>query len=154
MARLRSRRLEPRRSAVATLDLLMGPTDAPWGYTVEELEILWEQRRDEIMAGRHGRHDGRRPWAWWAFEAREPQPWNLDTGWADETVRLAELGELTAAELAALHEAATEARLRIGTDSEKISGGWRQTPGAVSMDARDVELWERVEAALSNQARS
>jgi hypothetical protein len=72
----------------------------------------------------------------------------------DETVRLAELGELTAAELAALHEAATEARLRIGTDSEKISGGWRQTPGAVSMDARDVELWERVEAALSNQARS
>jgi hypothetical protein len=90
----------------------------------------------------------------WAFEAREPQPWNLDTGWADETVRLAELGELTAAELAALHEAATEARLRIGTDSEKISGGWRQTPGAVSMDARDVELWERVEAALSNQARS
>jgi hypothetical protein len=48
----------------------------------------------------------------------------------------------------ALREAANEARLRIGTDSEHSSGGWRGTPGAVSVDARDVEMWERVEAAL------
>jgi hypothetical protein len=69
-------------------------------------------------------------------------------GVGDETVRLAELGELTAEELAALREEANEARLRVGTDAERISGGGRNTPGAVSMDAQAVELWERVEAAL------
>jgi hypothetical protein len=69
-------------------------------------------------------------------------------GVGDETVRPAELGELTDEELAALPEDANEARLRIGTDAERIFGGWRNTPGAGSMDAQAVELWERVEAVL------
>jgi hypothetical protein len=62
-------------------------------------------------------------------------------------VRLAELGELTADEIAALREKATEAQLRIGTDSEHISGGWRDSPPAVSMDKCAVEVWKRVTAA-------
>jgi hypothetical protein len=73
--------------------------------------------------------------------------WGRVEGVGDETVRLAELGELTAEELAALGEEANEARLRVGTDDEQISGGGRNTPRAVSVDVRAVELWERVEAA-------
>lgn len=73
-----------------------------------------------------------------------------EAGQADEAVRLAELRELTDAELAVPRERATEAWLRIGTDAEHISGGWRQTRVAVSMEARDVELWERIETALEH----
>jgi hypothetical protein len=138
-----------------TFDLLIGPTDAPGEYTIEELELLWERHGPEIMAGPHGRHGGTRPWAWWVFEAGEEQPspvWDSETrqweGEGDETVRLVELGELTDAELAALREQANEARLRMGTRAERISGGWRDMAGAVLVDAEAVDLWERVEAAL------
>jgi hypothetical protein len=123
--------------------------------TVEELELAWAARKDEIMATQ--RRDGRRPWAWWAFELGEEQPqerWNPDggpggriEGEGDETVRLAELGELTADELAALSEEANEAKLRIGTDSERISGGWRKY--GVSLDQQTVDLWEAVESAMA-----
>jgi hypothetical protein len=114
-----------------TFDLLMGPTDAPGEYTVEELGVLWERHGPEIMAGRHGRHDGTRPWAWWVFEAGEEQPgpvWNSETcqweGEGDETVRLVELGELTDAELAALREQANEARLcmALGPSGSRADG--------------------------------
>lgn len=92
------------------------------------------------MAGPQGRCDGWRPWAWWAFEAGEQRP-DPD----GETVRLAQLGELTAEELAVLREEALEARLRIGTDSELISNG-------TSLDQRAVQLAEAVERALDRQA--
>lgn len=145
----------------AKLDLLMalrmGPTEGD-GLTDEDLRIGWEVYGEQIMQeGGHG--VGKRVWGWWAFEAREPMPreryipsegghLGRTEGFGDETVRLAELGELSREELAALQEDANEARLRVGTDAEHISGGWRNTPGAVSMDAQAVELWERVEAVL------
>jgi hypothetical protein len=68
-----------------------------------------------------------------------------------EPIRLAELGELTREELAALEEDANVARPRIGTDAERISGGSRNTPSAVSMDQQDVDLWQAVKAALPNE---
>jgi hypothetical protein len=55
-------------------------------------------------------------------------------------LRLAELGELRPDELAAVRERANEARLRVGTAAERISGGRRDSSGAVSMDARAAEL--------------
>ena len=143
MARLRLR-VEPDKRHHPGLDLLMGPTDAPGEYSAAELEVLWPTYRGEIMDGPNGRQGGKRPWAWWTFECGEQCPDDP----ADEAVRLAELGELTAAEVAALREAALDAGLRVGTPGEQISGGWRQTPGAVSLDREAVELWERVEAAL------
>jgi len=60
-------------------------------------------------------------------------------------VRLAELGELRPDELAALGEGATEARLRVGTPRERISGGNRES--GVSVDAAAVALWDAVELA-------
>lgn len=150
-ARLDARDKDPsKRRHAPILDLCMGPTDAPGEYTAEELEALWLLYRDQIMSGPQGRQSGRRPWGWWQFDAGEPQSaWDgTEERYGDETVRLAQLGELTVEEVAALREEANEARLRIGTDAEHIAGGWRTTPGAVSMDACAVELWERVEAAL------
>jgi hypothetical protein len=70
-----------------------------------------------------------------------------------QALRLAELGELTDAELAALRERATEARLRIDTGRERVSGGNLGSPGAVSLDRRAVELFERVEEALRSRER-
>ena len=93
--------------------LLIGPTDRD-PFTFEDLEVAWRHHRDELLR-RHAGRDGRRPWGWWEFEAGEEQPRG-----DDETVRLAELGELTDAELAALHERATEAGLRIGTPAERL----------------------------------
>jgi hypothetical protein len=130
---------------VGTFDLLLGPVDWPGEATVEDIELVWMLRRDEVMAGPHGRGDGTRPWAWWAFEAGEERP-DGDR----EPVRLAELGELTAEELAALREEANEARLRIGTESERISGGWRKY--GVSLDQQAVDLWETVESTVSPPA--
>jgi hypothetical protein len=49
----------------------------------------------------------------------------------------------------ALREAANEARLRIGTDSERFSGGGRVY--GVPVDKQAVELWERVKAALGRK---
>jgi hypothetical protein len=42
-------------------------------------------------------------------------------------------------------EEASEAKLRIGTTSERFSSGGREY--GVPVDQRDVELWERVQAA-------
>ena len=102
------------------LDLVLGPVDRPGEATVGDIEVMWRLCRDEVMAGRQGRCDGRRPWAWWAFEAGEERPEG-----DREAVRLAELGELTADELAAFSAKRIEAKLRIGTGFERISGGGR-----------------------------
>ena len=49
-------------------------------------------------------------------------------------------------ELAALAERANEARLRVDTPAERVSGGNRET--GVRVDVLEVELWERVRGAL------
>jgi hypothetical protein len=127
----------------ATLDLTMGPTDAPGELTVEQLEVAWEVERDSLMDHcRRNPNPGWRSWGWWQFEAGEEMPRGRDA----ETLRLAELGELRDDELAALQERANEARLRVDTGGERISAfrtDFEQRP-----DRDAVALHARVEAAL------
>jgi hypothetical protein len=130
--------------------LRMGPTERD-GLTLEDLRIGREVHGERVME--EGRIHGTRPWGWWRFVAGEEEAWpdedDLQTDHcALSAVRLAELGELTGEELAAIEEDANVARPRIGTPAEHISGGGRNTPGAVSMDQQDVDLWEAVQAAL------
>jgi hypothetical protein len=121
-----------------TIELLLGPHELP----VEQLAVAWEIARERLMRQRFEKPalPCRRPWAWWQFDAREAVP-DFD----GETLRLAELGALRDEEFAALREAANEARPRIGTTSERISGGNRET--GVSLDVRAVELWDAVREA-------
>jgi hypothetical protein len=124
MARLRDRsRLDPNRLAGMTMELLIGPTRG-FGPTVDDLGVAWALRADDIMSVHDGRA-GTRPWAYWAFDLDEAKP----SGWDAEAVRLAELGLLGRGELAALRERANEARLRMGTDKERISGGGNRASG-------------------------
>jgi hypothetical protein len=139
MARLRDRsRLDPKRLAAMGLELMIGPV-AGYGPTVDDLALAWELQGEEVMSDYHGA-PGTRPWAYWTFDLDQPQP----SGWDAEAVRLAILGLLEPGELAALRERANEARLRVGTDRERISGGNRES--GVSVDAAAVEVWERVSA--------
>lgn len=131
-----------RRDLDLELGLLIGPTEGD-GLDHEDYELGWHYHAARILEEYVG-PAATRPWGWWAFKADEPMP----DGREGEAVRLAELGELDDAELAALRERANEARLRIGTDRERVSGGSLKTPGAYSVDGREVELWEAVEAAL------
>jgi len=123
----------PRRSAGKRVefgfDLHLELTIGPSTHSLEELELGWRCHGNEVMEDYVG-PPGTRPWGWWAFEAGEELPrerWNSEAGRLEnrgaETVRLAELGELTDSELAALRERANEARLRIGTPREVLSDG-------------------------------
>jgi hypothetical protein len=57
-------------------------------------------------------------------------------------------------DLATLRERANEAKTRIGTDRERVSGGaLGLSPQAYSVDRRAVELQERVKAALRQAPR-
>lgn len=137
MPRLRNR-LDRNGVAGMTMELLIGPTKG-FGPTVKDLALVWELRGDEIVRDYEG-PAGTRPWAYWAFDLGEAKP----SGWDAEAVRLAELGLLEPSELAALRERANEARLRVATGNERISGGNHKS--GVSLDAAAVELWERVSA--------
>jgi hypothetical protein len=157
MPRLRNRGYDPRgrESVDLLLALRMGPDMYDDGFTDDELRVGWGIYGAGILAGKPNRGPGTRPWGWWRFVAGEEQPrerWNPETNHIEdrgcETIRLAELGALTPEELALLEEDANVARTRIGTDAEHISGGWRNTPGAESVDQLDVDLWENVQAAL------
>jgi hypothetical protein len=131
------------------LTLMMGPTEAE-GFTDEDLEVGWLHHRERAM---DQLAPGTRPWGWWRFVACEEMPCPADPIGGDsrllEAVRLAELAQLTAEELAALREEANEAKLRIDTNSERISGGWAKY--GVSLDQQAVDLWEAVESTLGAQ---
>jgi len=92
----RRRRSRARRfadPAMYDVELAIGPTtvdpesDADW-------RELWGLRGEAILASWAALHPGRRPWAWWRFEAREDQP---PAGC--ESQRLVELGVLHGDEL-------------------------------------------------------
>jgi hypothetical protein len=64
-----------------------------------------------------------------------------------ERAALLELAVRQAADIDALEADIECAMLRIGTDSERISGGWRKH--GVSLDQQAVDLWETVQSALA-----
>ena len=145
MPRLRERlwRYEP--PVNADIDLLMGPTDAPGELTIDQLEVAWEIERERMLRDYRG-PAGTRPWAYWWFDLGEEMP----DDWGAQAIRLAKLGELTDAELAALRERSIEAGLRVGTGRERVSGGGLSH--GVSVDARAVELFEAVRTAAGGTA--
>ena len=87
MARLKNPKPVPPLEDVE-IPLLCGPPRGEeWpAEDMAELEAGWRPHRDRIM-DEHGDRPDRRPWGWWAFEAREPMP--SDKG--EAAVRLAEL---------------------------------------------------------------
>ena len=137
MARLTEAAYVPK--GVDVLHLSIGPEVA--GPTFEQLRLAWGALRDRTM-NTYRDNPGKRPWAYWAFELGEERPPR-----EDEAVGLAELGDLRPDEVAALREKANEARLRVGTGGELISGG---SPGAISLDQRTVDRWERISGALQD----
>jgi hypothetical protein len=66
----------------------------------------------------------------------------LDDWHNEPIVWMAERGHLREDELAAIQEAATEAKLRIGTGAEHVGSG-----GVDRVDQRAVKLWEAVKQA-------
>ena len=124
------------------LALVIGPVEGD-DLSVDDLAVAWVHHRDTVMEEYVGPRCTR-PWGFWRFELGEEPPrptWNSDARKLDnphaETLRLAEVGELTDAELAALRERANEARLRVGTDRERLAD-------SKSVDAPSIELWEQV----------
>lgn len=112
------------------IELQIGP-DADYEPAV--LAAVYERNREALL---HSAKPGQRPWATWHLEIGERRPSTPEA----EAIRLAELGLLSRGEVAAISERGTEAKLRIGTDAELISGG-------TSIDAEAVELAGAVRAA-------
>jgi hypothetical protein len=138
MPRLKELGWRYERNLHVVTELLLGPHQ----FTVEQLAIAWEVKRDRLMA--QSRPAGKRPWAFWYFDQGEESP--EDAYWEnrhDEAVRLAELGLLEEWELAEFKARADEARPRIGTDREQHY--WPKGTSSACRDA--VELWDAVQKA-------
>jgi hypothetical protein len=55
------------------LSLNLGPCEAV-SYSDDELRIGWRHHRDRLMGeAMDSKVPGRRPWAWWQFEAGRPE---------------------------------------------------------------------------------
>lgn len=139
-------------------------------FSEDDAREVWERRRDEIMAEYlhpdRPHVPGRRPAAWWHFEAGRdehlerwseahhrwwfaPGPMEDRAAAYDEwemepTVFLASIGELRPHELEELERRAAEAAARIDTGAERSGSG-----GLDLCDRRAVKLWERVREALA-----
>ena len=133
----------------------------------EERREAWEAWREQLLEGYLTRPmlPGRRPWAWWKYEAGrsqhlveypdhhfkgtiDDQADALDDYKIEPLVFLAGRGELSADELAVIAEKANEARPRLGTDGEHIGSG-----GVDRADQRAVKLYEAVTEALPRRQR-
>jgi hypothetical protein len=105
----------------------------------DQLRVAWSIERERLLEGFPDPvRPGLRPWAYWRFDLGEDEPPEHDK----RVVRLAELGLLSAGEVAAIRERADEAGLRIGTDREHYSPNSHP-------DRKAVALWEAVQAALA-----
>ena len=96
-----------RESVDLELQLLCGPTGQ---FTDAQLARGWKIFGKELTESEldHPR-PGLRPWGFWRFEANRPEL-SEHENWAEGVGVLAEMGELTEAELAKLAERAVSAR--------------------------------------------
>ena len=140
------------------LALLIGPASED-AFTDDELEAAWRYHRDDLTGRAVYRLPGCRPWAWWEFEAGRPEHLEeyplhfegtvdanadaIDAYQIEPIVYLAANGHLRDDEVAAFHERATEAQIRIGTPTEHIGSGGVDRP-----DRRAVKLYEAVREAM------
>jgi hypothetical protein len=127
----------------------------------EERRAAWEERREALMVNylTPPLRPGRRPFAWWRYEAQRPAhlsdypPRDFETPQDERAAALDEYeiepvawmaahGHPTDEELAKIAERANEARPRIGTPAEHIGSG-----GVDRADRRAVKLYEAVERA-------
>jgi len=129
----------PEDTVELVLTLLLGPF-GNCSYTEAQLRAAWEVRREASMGfnamGRSG--VGFRPWAFWRFDLDEDPPEDDDA-----VIRLAELGLLRDHEVAAIAEAANEAKLRIDTGAEHYG------PDNYRPDRDAVKLEQAVKKALA-----
>jgi hypothetical protein len=134
----------------------------------EEHRDAWDARREELLSEylTPPSVPGRRPAAWWRFEARRPEhlrPYPLDPPpgeprWGEAhgqaldscdfepILYLAANGHLFDDEVEAIRERGREAAGRIGTDREQ-----RGSTRAVSKDRSKVRLARAVDAALAGK---
>ena len=128
--------------------LMLGPGPLSVDLDAEDLAVGWRIHGAEIMAGWQRQH-GSRPWGWWVFEkGEEPPP--REPG-ANE-IRLAELGELTEEECAALAKRAAEARaqLETGVKYYVATGAGRR----LDFEQQAIDRWERVQEAIRHSHRA
>jgi hypothetical protein len=127
-------------------DLRSGSREGPGVFlTVAARRAAWTRHREELLA--EPRNPGHRPRGWWLFEAKRPRDVHRSS-----PPQLAELGELTAEELAALepewsrgeaaafenhpddpeayHDACEARRVPRGRKWRRLSGGLRPTDPA------------------------
>jgi hypothetical protein len=130
-----------------------------------EHRAAWEERLEQLLEEHltPPHRPGRRPSAWWAFDAGRPEHLSdyppsrggtieeqaeaLDAYELEPITWMAAHGHLTDPEIEDLRDRAEVARARVGTDDERIGAG-----GVDRADQRAVELWEAVEKALGEES--
>jgi hypothetical protein len=127
--------------------LTFGPGPICDEFSDEDLEIGWSIHGEKLMEKWERRH-GSRPWGWWVFTVGEEPP-PMEPG--AKEIRLAELGELTKEELAAIAERAAEAKatLESGRKNYIATGGGQQ----LNFEQEAVELYERVTRCATQLGR-
>ena len=123
------------------LCLTIGPAPLWDDFTEEDLEVGWRIHGAKLMQGWEFR-DASRPWGWWVFEQGEDPP-PLEPG--AKELRLAQLGEITDDECAALAKRAIEAKAKLDTGVESyVATG---EGGRINFEQEAISLWERVREA-------
>jgi hypothetical protein len=97
----RRRRLKRHRADY--LDFAIGPIDSSWkGISEAEydtrmrsIEAQWQADGPPMLEEWQAERPGERPWAWWAFQAKEEMP----DPWGGEVQRLLELGVMDPEEI-------------------------------------------------------
>jgi hypothetical protein len=69
------RRRRAKRATIDFLDELVLGSGCDHGQDMHEVAAMWSYGREEVLADFIERHPGRRPWAWWCFDAEDPPPY-------------------------------------------------------------------------------
>jgi hypothetical protein len=141
MTRVRSRGVEL--SVELRMYLMLGPAPI-WedDFTDEDLEIGWRLHGQRIME-EWKPYRGSRPWGWWRFETETGEEPELAPGASE--IMLAQLGELTDDEFAAIARRAAEAQAQLdsGIVPYIATGGGRR----INFEEEAIDLFKRIQEA-------